>query len=183
MEYRSPHIRMRDVARIYNALEVGIIITTGSGTIVWGNRYYSQLAQFDIQDYFGRNVREISRREDVVLPTASYIIDIVLKTRKPQTEIVRYRTEDYVLTTAIPIFDKNEEIDYIIYSITNYSELMRLRGKGIGVRHARPGPGKPSAQPSGGHGNREKDRHRQQGDVQHLRQGPPPGLHLRIREC
>ena len=65
MEYRSPHIRMRDVARIYNALEVGIIITTGSGTIVWGNRYYSQLAQFDIQDYFGRNVREISRREDV----------------------------------------------------------------------------------------------------------------------
>ena len=69
MEYRSPHIRMRDVARIYNALEVGIIITTGSGTIVWGNRYYSQLAQFDIQDYFGRNVREISRREDVVLPT------------------------------------------------------------------------------------------------------------------
>ena len=129
MEYRSPHIRMRDVARIYNALEVGIIITTGSGTIVWGNRYYSQLAQFDIQDYFGRNVREISRREDVVLPTASYIIDIVLKTRKPQTEIVRYRTEDYVLTTAIPIFDKNEEIDYIIYSITNYSELMRLREK------------------------------------------------------
>lgn len=129
MEYKSPHVRMRDVSRIYDALEIGIIITTGSGIIVWGNRYYSQLAQFDIRDYFGHDVREISQREDVLLPTASYIIDIVLQTRQPQTEIVQYRTEDYVLTTATPIFDKNDEIDYIIYSVTNYSELMRLREK------------------------------------------------------
>ena len=114
MEYKSPHVRMRDVSRIYDALEIGIIITTGSGIIVWGNRYYSQLAQFDIRDYFGHDVREISQREDVLLPTASYIIDIVLQTRQPQTEIVQYRTEDYVLTTATPIFDKNDEIDYII---------------------------------------------------------------------
>ncbi|HJC65138.1 MAG TPA: sigma 54-interacting transcriptional regulator [Candidatus Enterocloster excrementigallinarum] len=129
MEYKSPRVRMRDVSRIYDALEVGIIITTGSGTIIWGNRYYSQLAQFDIRDYFGHNVREISRREDVILPTMNYIIDIVLQTRQQQTEIVQYRTEDYVLTTATPIFDKNNKIDYIIYSITNYSELMRLREK------------------------------------------------------
>ena len=105
MEYKSPRVRMRDVSRIYDALEVGIIITTGSGTIIWGNRYYSQLAQFDIRDYFGHNVREISRREDVILPTMNYIIDIVLQTRQQQTEIVQYRTEDYVLTTATPIFD------------------------------------------------------------------------------
>ena len=129
MEYRSPHVRMRDVSRIYDALEIGIIITTGKGIIVWGNRYYSQLAQFDIRDYFGHDVREISRREDVLLPTASYIIDIVLTTRQQHTEIVQYRTNDYVLTTATPIFDKNNAIDYIIYSVTNYSELMRLREK------------------------------------------------------
>ena len=117
MEYKSPRVRMRDVSRIYDALEVGIIITTGSGTIIWGNRYYSQLAQFDIRDYFGHNVREISRREDVILPTMNYIIDIVLQTRQQQTEIVQYRTEDYVLTTATPIFDKNN------HDCTKYLEL------------------------------------------------------------
>lgn len=56
MAARSPHIRMRDVSRVYDALELGIIIADGNGTIIWGNRYYSSLAQFDIRDYFGQNV-------------------------------------------------------------------------------------------------------------------------------
>ena len=41
MAARSPHIRMRDVSRVYDALELGIIIADGNGTIIWGNRYYS----------------------------------------------------------------------------------------------------------------------------------------------
>ncbi|MDO4268236.1 MAG: sigma 54-interacting transcriptional regulator [Eubacteriales bacterium] len=127
MKYKSPYIRMRDVSRVYDSLNIGIIITDDSGTIIWGNRYYSQLAQFDIRTYFGRNVREISRREDVSLPTETYIIDTVMRTKQPQTEVVRYRTTDYVLTTAIPILNAGEDIDFVIYSITNYSELMNLQ--------------------------------------------------------
>ena len=127
MSSKSPYIRMRDVSRVYDELNIGIIITNNEGVIIWGNRYYSKLAQFDIRTYFGRNVREISQREDVALPTESYIIDTVLRTRQSQTEVVRYRTTDYVLTTAIPIFNENKEIDFVIYSITNYSELMNLQ--------------------------------------------------------
>ena len=127
MGSKSPYIRMRDVSRVYDELNIGIIITNGDGIIIWGNRYYSKLAQFDIRTYFGRNVREISQREDVSLPTESYIIDTVLRTRQTQTEVVRYHTADYVLTTAIPIFNEEKAIDFIIYSITNYSELMNLQ--------------------------------------------------------
>ncbi len=127
MSGKSPYIRMRDVSRVYDELNIGIIITNGQGIIIWGNRYYSKLAQFDIRTYFGRDVREISQREDVSLPTESYMIDTVLKTRQSQTEVVRYRTTDYVLTTGIPIFNENQEIDFVIYSITNYSELMNLQ--------------------------------------------------------
>lgn len=126
---KSPHIRMRDVSRVYDALEIGLIITTGDGTIIWGNRYYSQLAKFDIREYFGQNVRRISQREDVTLPTERYMIDIVVETKQQQTAVVLYHTQDYVLTTAAPILNKNNEIDYIIYSVTNYSELMRLQEK------------------------------------------------------
>jgi transcriptional regulator with PAS, ATPase and Fis domain len=122
-----PHIRMRDVCRVYDSLEIGIILTTGDGTIIWGNRYYSQLAHLDIRLYFGHDVREISQREDVSLPTDHFIIDIVIQTKQKQTQIVRYRTQDYVLTTATPIFNDENKIDYIIYSIKNYSELMRLQ--------------------------------------------------------
>lgn len=35
MAARSPHIRMRDVSRVYDALELGIIIADGNGTIIW----------------------------------------------------------------------------------------------------------------------------------------------------
>ena len=87
MHPKSPHILMRDLARVYDSLEFGLIITTGNGTIIWGNRYYSKLAQFDIRDYFGRNVREISQHEDVSLATETLIIDTVLKTKQQQTEI------------------------------------------------------------------------------------------------
>ena len=127
MEPKIPYIRMRDVSRIYDELNIGIIITNGDGIIIWGNRYYSHLAQFDIRSYFGHDVREISKREDVSLPTTTYIIDLIMKTKQSQTQLVRYQTEDYVLTTAIPILNKDNEIDFIVYSITNYSELMELQ--------------------------------------------------------
>lgn len=57
------------------------------------------------------------------------MIDTVLETRQQQTQIVRYPTQDYVLTTATPILNKAGEIDYIIYSVSNYSDLMRLQEK------------------------------------------------------
>ena len=129
MSVESPHIRMRDVARVYNALEVGVIITNGKGIIIWGNKYYSELAKFDIRNYFGRDVREISQREDVHLVSDRTMVDIILETKEPLTEVVRYRTEDYVITTATPIFSEEGEIDFLIYTITNYSELMRLQEK------------------------------------------------------
>ncbi len=127
MHPKSPHIRMRDLARVYDSLEFGLIITTSDGTIIWGNRYYSQLAQFDIREYFGRNVREISHHEDIALPAGIPMIDTVQKTKKQHTEIIRYRTQDYTLSTATPVLNDQNEIDFIIYTITNYNELMRLR--------------------------------------------------------
>lgn len=127
MHPKIPYIRMRDVSRIYDELNIGIIITNSEGIIIWGNRYYSHLAQFDIRSYFGHDVREISKREDVSLPTTTYIIDLIIKTKQSHTQLVRYRTDDYVLTTAIPILNEDHEIDFIVYSITNYSELMELQ--------------------------------------------------------
>jgi len=124
-----PHIRVRDIARVYDAIDVGILLSTGDGTLIWGNQYYSRLAQFDIQNYYGQNVRLISQREDVTLSTDVTMLDIIQKTRKPNSQVVRYRTNDYVITTGTPIFDSNGEIEYVIYTITNYNELMALQAQ------------------------------------------------------
>ena len=127
MEPKIPHIRMRDVARIYDALDIGLIIVDNKGTIIWSNKYYSQLAKFDMTQYFGRNVRLISQREDIDLPTARTMIDIIMETKQTLTQVVRYHTADYTITTARPILNEGGEIDYIVYTITNYSELMQAQ--------------------------------------------------------
>lgn len=118
---------MRDVARIYDALEIGLIIVDREGIIIWGNKYYSQLAKFDIRKYFGQNVRLISQRGDVELPNERTMIDIVLETKQCLSEVVIYHTVDYVITTARPILNDEGTVDYIVYTITNYSELMQTQ--------------------------------------------------------
>ena len=127
MPVKIPHIRMRDVARIYDALEIGLIIVNGEGIIIWANKYYSQLAKFDMRKYFGQNVRLISQQGDVELPNDRTMIDIVMETKQPLSEVVIYHTVDYVITTARPILNEEGEIDYIVYTITNYSELMQTQ--------------------------------------------------------
>lgn len=118
---------MRDVAKIYDKLEIGIIIADSEGIVIWGNKSYSKLAGFDIRTYFGKNVRDISVKEKVKLSQAETMIDIIHRTHEELTEVVRYDTSDYVITRAMPIFDDFEEISFILYSISNYSEMMRLQ--------------------------------------------------------
>ncbi len=131
-----PRIRMRDVARIYDALNMGIIVTDGNGTIIWGNSYYSFLAGFNIEDYYGCNVRDISAQGKIHLPTNKTMIDYVIENRKAETQIVRYHTNDYVITNATPIFsDASDNIDYIIYVITNFTELNKLQ-ESLSISHA-----------------------------------------------
>ena len=76
-----PRIRMRDIARAYDCIDVGILLATGDGTLIWGNQYYSRLAQFDIKNYYGKNIRLISQREDVTLSTDITMVDIIQKTQ------------------------------------------------------------------------------------------------------
>ena len=131
MMAKIPKVRMRDVARIYNALDIGIILTTGEGIIIWGNDYYSYLAGFDVKEYYGENVRNISSREDISLPKEMKMIDYVIANKRTETQIVRYHINDYIITTATPIFDEEdpEIIQYIIYIMTNFTELDRLQEK------------------------------------------------------
>jgi transcriptional regulator with PAS, ATPase and Fis domain len=121
-----PGIEPADLLLIYDNMNVGTIITDAQGIVLWGNRYYSETAKFDIKEYFGKSIREISGRENVLITGKEKMIDIVLRTKSQHKEIVKYNTDDYVITTAIPIFGEHEDIRYILYIITNYSDTVRM---------------------------------------------------------
>lgn len=128
-ELPIPHIRMRDVSRVYDALEIGIIIATREGTVIWGNKYYSYLAGFDIRKYFGADVRMLSKYEDMKLTGQVLMIDVVLKTHEKYSEVIQLSTDDYVIATAIPVKSPEGNIDYIVYTFTSYNELSNLQKK------------------------------------------------------
>ena len=136
MENHLPELRMEDLIHILDTMKVGIIITDREGTVLWGNQYYSDLAKFHISDYFGRNVREISKRENVTLPEHKTLFDTVLQKNAEIHEVVKYNTNDYVITTVAPGIDTSRQPTFFLYTITNYSETLRMQ-KELSLSHAR----------------------------------------------
>ena len=136
MENHLPELRMEDLIHILDTMKVGIIITDREGTVLWGTQYYSDLAKFHISDYFGRNVREISKRENVTLPEHKTLFDTVLQKNAEIHEVVKYNTNDYVITTVAPVIDTSGQPTFFLYTITNYSETLRMQ-KELSLSHAR----------------------------------------------
>lgn len=110
--------------------KLGIIITDGDGKILWGNDYYSTLADFNIKDYIGLNVRTISQ-ENLVSVANVPIIDQILNSETPHelTSIVKYSSKDFIASTACPIINASGKIEYFVYSITNCSESIRMQSE------------------------------------------------------
>ena len=136
MDDRQPDLRLEELIRILDTMKVGIIITDREGTVLWGNRYYSDLAKFPISDYFGRHVREISQRENVILPEHKTLFDTVLQKNAEIHEVVKYNTDDYVISTVAPVMDESGQPAFSLYTITNYSETLRMQ-KELSLSYAR----------------------------------------------
>lgn len=135
MDYQA--LQMNELNQVLNSMKVGLIITDADGTVLWGNQYYSELAKFDIRNYFGKNIREISQRENVQLSQQRTMFDAVLSEREEIHEVVKYNTDDYVISTLAPV-EKESNLDrqLYFYTITNYSETLRMQ-KELSLSHAR----------------------------------------------
>lgn len=135
MEHQA--LQMSELNQVLNSMKVGLIITDADGTVLWGNRYYSELAKFDICNYLGKNIREISRRENVQLSQQRTMFDTVLSERAEIHEVVKYNTDDYVISTLAPVEQEPDaERQLYFYTITNYSETLRMQ-KELSMSHAR----------------------------------------------
>ena len=120
-----------DIQTLYCLLDhcrLGIIIADAKGMILWGNDYYSAMAGFNIKDFIGQDIRIISRRNLVTL-SGPVMADQVLETGEELTDIVTYPNEDFIATTLTPVRASRGEIRYLIYSVTNCSESIRMQSE------------------------------------------------------
>lgn len=135
MEYQP--LQMEDLNRVLDSMKIGLIITDADGTVLWGNQYYSDLAKFDIRKYIGRDIREISQKENVRLSQQRTMFDMALREHSEIHEVVQYNTEDYVISSLAPVQQADEEERQLyFYTITNYSETLRMQ-KELSLSHAR----------------------------------------------
>lgn len=119
---------MQTLYRLLDSCKLGIIITNANGLILWGNQYYSELAGFDIKEFIGQDIRIISHKKLVIL-NGPVMADQVLQSRIELTTIVSYPSKDFIATTLTPVFSPDENIEYLVYSVTNCSESIRIQSE------------------------------------------------------
>lgn len=121
------NMSVEQLAAIFDYAQVGVIIVDKEGLTVWANKYYSRIVGFDMAQFFGKHIRLVSQAGNVKLPSAATMWDILQRTKKESSQVVKYETDDYVITTATPIMNEQGEIEWTLYIITNYSEVMSLQ--------------------------------------------------------
>lgn len=127
MTFDDVPIGKEELLYLMNALKAGILIAAPDGTLLWGNQCYSDMAKFDILSYCGRNVRELSERENIQLPGKMKMIDQAVLKQGEVQEVIKYNTDDYIITTLSPILDQQGKLMFYLYFNTNYSETLRMR--------------------------------------------------------
>ena len=72
----------------------------------------------------------------MTLPEHKTLFDTVLQKNAEIHEVVKYNTNDYVITTVAPVIDTSGQPTFFLYTITNYSETLRMQ-KELSLSHAR----------------------------------------------
>ena len=71
----------------------------------------------------------MSHIRNLVTLSGPVMADQVLETGEELTDIVTYPNEDFIATTLTPVRDSRGEIRYLIYSVTNCSESIRMQSE------------------------------------------------------
>lgn len=120
------HLDQQTLLTLLDYCKLGIILTDKDGTILWINDYYNSLVGHDAKRYIGQHIRIISQEALVSLP-GDLLFDQTKKQQRELTSVVQYPSKDFIASTTTPVFNDSGELEYIVYSITNCSESMRMQ--------------------------------------------------------
>jgi PAS domain S-box-containing protein len=112
---------------IIDSLSDGIYITDGQGTTLRINKAYTDITGLKPEEVVGKNLTELVK--DVFYESRSSIL-MVIKEKRPITlaQIVR-KTNKKVLSSSVPIFDKNNEIYRIVTSARDVTMLYAMQNE------------------------------------------------------
>ncbi|WP_217703487.1 sigma-54-dependent Fis family transcriptional regulator [Bacillus sp. Marseille-Q1617] len=108
---------------IMNSLYDGVFITDGSGITVKINKAYERITDLKPQQLIGYHMEEIIK-EGYISKSASIQ---VIKEKKPVTLMQTIHNGRKIIVSGTPIFNKKKEILYVINSVRDITELLKLK--------------------------------------------------------
>lgn len=108
---------------IINSLYDGVFITDGCGITVKINKAYERITDLKPQQLIGYHMEEIIK-EGYISKSASIQ---VIKEKKPVTLMQTIHNGRKIIVSGTPIFNDQKEILYVINSVRDITELLKLK--------------------------------------------------------
>ncbi|QTC41788.1 sigma 54-interacting transcriptional regulator [Bacillus sp. V3] len=108
---------------IINSLYDGVFITDGYGITVKINKAYERITDLKPQQLIGYHMEEIIK-EGYISKSASIQ---VIKEKKPVTLMQTIHNGRKIIVSGTPIFNEKKEILYVINSVRDITELLKLK--------------------------------------------------------
>ncbi len=99
-------------------------IADGEGVITFVNKAYTRITGIDFEEIRGRKVEDIER--EGVLYKGSVTTEVLRRRERVDSIATIHRLNKEVLVTGIPVFDENGDIDMVVTSTRDITELKDL---------------------------------------------------------
>lgn len=114
---------MAELDAIINAFSDGIFITNAQGTVLEVNRAYENITGLRKEEVMGRKIEDL-----VAAGIFTHSVTMAAIAGKQAASNIRLsRTENLLMTTAIPVFNPQGNLFRIVVTVRDMTELNRLR--------------------------------------------------------
>jgi TyrR family helix-turn-helix protein/PAS domain S-box-containing protein len=114
-----------EIRSLMYSVEAAIFIDDGNGDTVWINDACAELYLIDQEAIQGRNIEELEK-SGIFSPS---VAKKVFQKKRKMSILHSNRQGKELLTTGVPIFDKNGKIEMVISTSRDITELVNLKGR------------------------------------------------------
>jgi len=115
--------RNRDLMGMIENTHDALCIVDGESRMLFANPAFERVMEASNSEIVGRKISDLVKEGMSDTGASLHVI----KTGKPQTVVIKMRSGKEVLSTGVPVFNKNGKIDRIYCNLRDITELNRLK--------------------------------------------------------
>ena len=115
--------RNRDLIGVIENTHDALCIVDGESRLLMANPAFERVMETNNSETVGRKISDLVKGGMSDTGASLHVI----KTGKPQTVVIKMRSGKEVLSTGVPVFDRNGRIDRIYCNLRDITELNRLK--------------------------------------------------------